>query len=115
MPAISALSSSISALARALAAAYPAPALAADDTNVPTTPTALFAHACAPAAMYVAAGYKTPTGATTLAATAAMRVDDADARGGWTSAATSIAPRTSATVRHGLVASPRSCCCCCCC
>ena len=43
--AISALSSSISALARALAAAYPAPALAADDTNVPTTPTALFAHA----------------------------------------------------------------------
>ena len=54
-------------------------------------------------------GYKTPTGATTLAATAARRVDDADARGGWMSAATSIAPRTSATVRHGSVASPRCC------
>ena len=28
--------------------------------------------------------------------------DDADASGGWTSAAMSIAPRMSATVRHGL-------------
>ena len=32
----------------------------------------------------------------------AMSVDDADASGGWTSAAMSIAPRMSATVRHGL-------------